>query len=56
MCTEMIEEMRDWTKLLQHGYEHNSGAALSPLDSYNLLRLLEEALQYIETMRRLHPE
>lgn len=48
---DMLQEMRDWVQLLEHGYQHDGGAALSPMDSYNLLRLLEEALHAIEDMR-----
>ena len=49
--SEMLQEMREWVELLEHGYQHDSGAALSPVDSYNLLRLLEEALHAIEDMK-----
>ena len=53
---DMLQEMRSWVKLMETGYISNNGAALSPVDSYNLLRLLEEALNCIEDIRRRYPE
>lgn len=51
---ELMQEMADWCKLMETGYISNHGAALNPVDAYNLLRLLEEARQTIEELRRYH--
>ena len=50
---ELLQEMRSWCKLMETGYIGNNGAALNPVDAYNLMCVLDEARQTIETLRRL---
>lgn len=49
---EVLQEMREWCRLMETGYISNTGAALSPVDAYNLMCLLDEARRTIEHLRR----
>lgn len=50
--SEVLQEMREWCKLMETGYISNNGASLNPVDAYNLMCLLDEARQIIERLRR----
>lgn len=50
--SELLAEMRTWCKLMESGYIGNNGAALSPVDAYNLMCVLDEARQIIEKLWR----
>lgn len=50
--SEILQEMRSWCKLMETGYISNNGAALNPVDAYNLICLLDEARKTIEHLRR----
>lgn len=53
---ELLQEMRDWCKLMETGYISNSGAALNAVDAYNLMNVLDEARDAIIRLRRIANE
>lgn len=53
---ELLREMHDWCKLMENGYIGNSGAALNPVDAYNLMSVLDEARDAIIRLRRIANE
>ena len=48
---ELLQEMSSWCKLMETGYISNNGAALNPVDAYNLLCVLDEARKTIKKLR-----